>query len=451
MWKKWISGILIFMIGVSVTAFAKENSSGELPAVTEYTVLYPEGTGFPEPFLLKEPEAISEEPTVFVQATAESLEDYLNTKIMNMKTEGRISVYQRGYRIRKEDFSNIYYGLAMRHPEWMVKTGYGYNTYSGYVYEIQPLLLISGEDIVSARQEVESGIESYVAIGEQYDTPLEQLLSVHDEMVKNCRYDYDMEKGDASYHSYGFLKNNLAVCQGYAQLFYAVITRLGLEADFCRSNEINHIWNYVKLNGAWYHVDVTWDDPIVVDQNGNRVNQTTAYHSNFLIDDTRKRENILESYPAVTGADWINFEDQTIPCTDCRYEHGYLFNAPFPFTMYQNDEGAYEVNINQVVFSAENLRCGSILVAKEIEGTSNTPILYYYCMEDTINKVGFVRQKKQNGMQTGLNISHYDEKSQNTIYSIQMNALQNDGEESVYFWNLDTFEPYSEKRIIAHE
>ena len=24
----------------------------------------------------------------------------------------------------------------------------------------------------------------------------------------------------------------------------------------------NHIWNYVKLNDQWYHLDLTWDDPV---------------------------------------------------------------------------------------------------------------------------------------------------------------------------------------------
>ena len=26
----------------------------------------------------------------------------------------------------------------------------------------------------------------------------------------------------------------------------------------------NHAWNYVRLNGNWYAMDVTWDDPIIV-------------------------------------------------------------------------------------------------------------------------------------------------------------------------------------------
>ena len=27
----------------------------------------------------------------------------------------------------------------------------------------------------------------------------------------------------------------------------------------------NHVWNAVYLDGKWYHLDVTWDDPVMKD------------------------------------------------------------------------------------------------------------------------------------------------------------------------------------------
>ena len=40
----------------------------------------------------------------------------------------------------------------------------------------------------------------------------------------------------------------------------------------------NHIWNLVQLDQQWYHLDVTWDDPITVSGND------TIEYSFFLID-----------------------------------------------------------------------------------------------------------------------------------------------------------------------
>ena len=40
------------------------------------------------------------------------------------------------------------------------------------------------------------------------------------------------------------------------------------------SDGVGHGWNMVKLNNKWYHVDVTYDDPII---NGSNKNKTPRY------------------------------------------------------------------------------------------------------------------------------------------------------------------------------
>jgi len=40
----------------------------------------------------------------------------------------------------------------------------------------------------------------------------------------------------------------------------------------------NHVWNLVYLNNDWYHLDLTWDDPVL--DNGKQILQ----HRFFLID-----------------------------------------------------------------------------------------------------------------------------------------------------------------------
>ena len=37
----------------------------------------------------------------------------------------------------------------------------------------------------------------------------------------------------------------------------------------------NHMWNYVKINEIWYAVDVTWDDPIIL--NNGELNKENRY------------------------------------------------------------------------------------------------------------------------------------------------------------------------------
>lgn len=56
---------------------------------------------------------------------------------------------------------------------------------------------------------------------------------------------------------YGALVNKKAVCQGIAVGFADLCTDLGLECYVEGSTAMNHAWNKVKVDGKWYHIDVT--------------------------------------------------------------------------------------------------------------------------------------------------------------------------------------------------
>ena len=52
------------------------------------------------------------------------------------------------------------------------------------------------------------------------------------------------------------------VCEGYAKAFKLVCDELGIPCLMVDGlTEVAHEWNQVWLDGAWYAVDVTWDDP----------------------------------------------------------------------------------------------------------------------------------------------------------------------------------------------
>ena len=36
------------------------------------------------------------------------------------------------------------------------------------------------------------------------------------------------------------------------------------KATNSEGNTENHAWNYVQINNAWYAIDCTWDDPILI-------------------------------------------------------------------------------------------------------------------------------------------------------------------------------------------
>lgn len=54
------------------------------------------------------------------------------------------------------------------------------------------------------------------------------------------------------------------VCEGYARAFKVLCDRLEIPCVLVEGygNSGEHMWNYVQLDGAWYAVDVAWNDPV---------------------------------------------------------------------------------------------------------------------------------------------------------------------------------------------
>jgi len=108
----------------------------------------------------------------------------------------------------------------------------------------------------------------------------DKIKVIHDYIINNTKYDVDNNKEIKSYNAYGTLKNHLATCNGYTDLMSIFLTKLGLvNYKIATTNEkTGHVWNAVKINDEWLHLDLTWDDPVSSD------GKDYLYHKYFLID-----------------------------------------------------------------------------------------------------------------------------------------------------------------------
>ena len=111
----------------------------------------------------------------------------------------------------------------------------------------------------------------------------EKIREVHNWMVDNIEYDVDLE-ADEPYSISGALTEGKAVCEGYARGFKYIMDKLNIPCVLVSGTGTNsagetesHAWNYVQLDGNWYAVDVTWDDPIVIG-NGYLSDETKYTH-----------------------------------------------------------------------------------------------------------------------------------------------------------------------------
>lgn len=108
-------------------------------------------------------------------------------------------------------------------------------------------------------------VESLLS-NKQNDYEKEKLL--HDYIINNCRYDYEnYQQGtipETSRTAYGVIALGRGVCQGYAEAMNILCRKAGLSSIMVKgdSRGESHAWNLINIQGKYYHVDSTWDDPV---------------------------------------------------------------------------------------------------------------------------------------------------------------------------------------------
>lgn len=126
--------------------------------------------------------------------------------------------------------------------------------------------LLHGKSLTSSETraaKVKEAAQKYLSAIEG-KSDYQKIVYIHDNVVKNASYDTKMS--DDSYTVYGVLCEGIGSCQGYAETLQMLFTLAGIEnrmvwAKSKMSEAGTHGFNKVKLDGKWYNVDATVDDP----------------------------------------------------------------------------------------------------------------------------------------------------------------------------------------------
>ncbi len=128
------------------------------------------------------------------------------------------------------------------------------------------------DEAFTSTEQVEKAIKDVKAIKDRViDTAtgstVDKIKTVHDYLVDSITY--DANNGSTVYNIYGALVNQKVVCEGYAKAFKYILDDLGIPCIIVCGTGTNssgltesHAWNYVQIEGKWYALDVTWDDPV---------------------------------------------------------------------------------------------------------------------------------------------------------------------------------------------
>ncbi len=174
---------------------------------------------------------------------------------------------------------------------------------SDRVCKIGLYYVLGADELPQAKQAIEESIDRALGWFDSDATDFEKAQALHDYLVRTCAYDNNVAGTDAatspSRTAYGALVKGRAVCQGYTLAYKLLLSRAGIPAIYVVSDSMNHSWNMVELDGSWYHVDATWDDPLYEDESGQAADggfDAEVSHEFFLRSDA--------SFTALEYHDW---------------------------------------------------------------------------------------------------------------------------------------------------
>lgn len=225
-------------------------------------------------------------------------------KILNaiQKVESQVDISEYG--INTSAQRDLLDKIIRDNPDIFYTRGwsYSYSPSTGKVFSIMPEYDYEKSRIESMKAEIEQKLSVAIDRVKEPDmTPLEKVLAVHQYLVLNIEYDERSSTPIESHSIYGALVDGKAVCEGYSELLTVMLDRLGgVESFIVVSEEMLHAWNMVALDGEYYHIDATWNDPIPDRKEYVR-------HDYFLIpDDVMASDHQWErgKYPAAESSDY---------------------------------------------------------------------------------------------------------------------------------------------------
>ncbi len=185
------------------------------------------------------------------------LEETIRTGLLNL--DARIYLTDVSPAPTKDEVKSTMASIIYSSPEYFyLQSAYKLSaTPAGTVEYIEPTYTVADmAELTAMRADYELVLQQIVLGAPQDGTEFDKILYLHDYFVQNYEYDYSLTIRDA----HTFFTQKKGVCQAYMLALIAAAERLGIEAVPVTSDAMKHAWNLVKIDGAWYHVDLTWDD-----------------------------------------------------------------------------------------------------------------------------------------------------------------------------------------------
>lgn len=180
---------------------------------------------------------------------------------------GRVSLEGYGVDVTREDFDAALDEVC-RDPRCIhvMHDSYTYTERGGaeVVVSFQLEYRVDGQQLAVYQEQLNQVLDNLVATVDPAASDYDKCLYIYRWLIENVAYDSEVAdsgvRQSVSRTPLGALAYGKAVCSGYASAYMLALQELGIECQYVRSEDMDHAWAAVRLDGAWHFADPTWDD-----------------------------------------------------------------------------------------------------------------------------------------------------------------------------------------------
>lgn len=203
-------------------------------------------------------------PTLDYPSTVTNAEQLGQAIASNMANfQNQFTIYYQGYAANfNNDLKNAYIWLDQNEPYLWGIRGESYIQVIDYNSSYIAFQTTMNYDLTIEQNALVYGkIKQLIRNLDSNLTEAEKVKFVNDYLVTHTKYN---DQSNAHPHTpYAILIHGEGVCEGYALAAHLMLEELGIENKYVVGDAGGpHAWNLVKVDNNWYHLDVTWNDPI---------------------------------------------------------------------------------------------------------------------------------------------------------------------------------------------
>lgn len=194
-----------------------------------------------------------------------------------------VEVSLQTYSITDTQIKKIVDYIQRDHPEifWFQHGAtFFFDASTHIVNKLELTYCMTQEEAKRRQEKIESATKSFLTAVNDTMSDYEVTLRIYENIIKLVDYDtIGLERQKRTTTSadtpddlrsiYGVFVNKKAVCAGYAKALQYLLNLCGIECTYVTSD--THAWNLIKLEGEYYHIDVTWGDGSDTQKDRNRI------------------------------------------------------------------------------------------------------------------------------------------------------------------------------------